>query len=529
MGALNLNPEDYLRRIYVAGDRTMLAVAWALCLLSLCLASWYDTWLLAFLVSLPITLGLTVAVWLAPGSLLTRVLNAVGFMVMAGMIIQQGHGMIELHFGIFVELAFLLYYRDWRVIVLASGVVAVHHGLFDYLQRSGMPVYVFDHNHGFGMVILHASYVVFEAILLIYMAQNLRAEAIASGEIAELGRQLAVVDGVIDVRVRVAQRGSVFGRDFQEFMSAIERSIGSARRSAAQLSSAMQELNEAAGHAGSAMSGHENETRNMAVGVELMVVTSGNMSRQAHAAREAASSASADAEQGRAAVQKSLDTMRQLEAAAKDAGEAMLRLEGDSARITEMVEVINDVADQTNLLALNAAIEAARAGEAGRGFSVVADEVAKLAHHTRTSTDKIGATVKSLQKGSADVIRAMQRSQQEAQRVLEHSMDVDRVLQVITQSTATISELNVGIVTAADQQMYSAEAVKESLQTIRSNATLAAGQVESTAEAARQMQELSELMEQSVRQFLCQDGEEPSGAQADDAASKSAFAKWATA
>jgi methyl-accepting chemotaxis protein len=108
-------------------------------------------------------------------------------------------------------------------------------------------------------------------------------------------------------------------------------------------------------------------------------------------------------------------------------------------------------------------------------------------------------------------------------------MDVDKVLQVITQSTATISELNVGIVTAADQQLLSTEGVKESLCTIRSNATLAAGQVESTAEAARQMQELSELMEQSVGQFLCQDDEEPSGAQAGDDVSLPAFAKWARA
>jgi methyl-accepting chemotaxis protein len=116
-------------------------------------------------------------------------------MCLAAAVIHQGHGMIELLFAIFSLLAFLLYYRDWKPLVLGSVVVAVHHVLFDILQRSGAPVYVMDHHHGLEYVAVHAADVVVEAVILVYMATLIRAEAIQSSEISALGTRMAVVDG----------------------------------------------------------------------------------------------------------------------------------------------------------------------------------------------------------------------------------------------------------------------------------------------------------------------------------------------
>ena len=89
-----------------------------------------------------VLLGAAVLVWrIAPGHLMTRLgLSAIG-MLMVGLLIQLGRGLTEMHFSVFVFLAFLLVYRDWRPIVAAAATIAVHHLLTNQLQTWGWPVY----------------------------------------------------------------------------------------------------------------------------------------------------------------------------------------------------------------------------------------------------------------------------------------------------------------------------------------------------------------------------------------------------
>jgi methyl-accepting chemotaxis protein len=446
-----MSSDRYLRHIYVQGDRIVLAVVWLMCLNSLALATWYDTWQTALFVSIPLALISSAAVFFASGSLFTRLVNGTVFMGLAAAVIHQGHGMIELHFAIFCLLAFLLYYRDWEPLVMGSVVVAIHHVLFDILQRAGSPVYPMDHHHGLEYVDIHAAYVVAEDVILVYMAASIRAEAIESAEISALGTRMAVVDGVIDLRVP-SEADSPFAEGFQEFIGCMARTIGSARRSATRLAHATDQLTSSAGSAREAVANQEESAQRMVETVGQMMDTSEEAVQQSRDALDAATSAQADAERSRVTVNQSLKRIRQLEAAVQDAGAVMERLNRDSLRIAEMVDVINEVADQINLLALNAAIEAARAGEAGRGFSVVADEVGKLAQHTRASTQKIGAAVDALQTASSDAQLALSRSEDAARLSVEDGQEVDRALQVIERSTIAIRELNGSIVAAADAQ-----------------------------------------------------------------------------
>jgi len=158
----------YMARLYQAGDRLLIWVLGGLLLLSCALAPWYHTWPEVIAVGLP---SMAVTGSLArtnPGALVTRCAIAAALMIFTALNIHQAHGMLELHFGVFVLLAFLLVYRDWVPVAVAATVIAVHHLALDFAQRRGLPVWVFSDNTGFGIVVVHAAYVVFEAALLMW-------------------------------------------------------------------------------------------------------------------------------------------------------------------------------------------------------------------------------------------------------------------------------------------------------------------------------------------------------------------------
>src|ERR1700741_3929859 len=152
--------------------RYFLPVLWLLFLLSLALAPWYGTWAPALLVGLPAALLPTIMVFTMPQALATRLAIGAATMVFCALNIHQAMGMIELHFGIFVLLALLVYYQDWRVIVFSAVVVAVHHIAFNQLQVMGYGTICLS-KPSLAVIIVHAVYVVIEAAALCYLAITL--------------------------------------------------------------------------------------------------------------------------------------------------------------------------------------------------------------------------------------------------------------------------------------------------------------------------------------------------------------------
>lgn len=178
-----------------AADRIMLGMM--VFLLALCLAVgwWTDSTSLSLLVGLPALLVPWTLFRMAPGSLASRLAIACALMVFSALTIQQSKGMIESHFGIFTLLAFLLYYRDWRPIVAAAGLIAVHHVVFGYLQAmNSAGITLLSGDVHLEVIALHAAYVVFEAAVLIFMATILRREALESALVAELSAQISEGD-----------------------------------------------------------------------------------------------------------------------------------------------------------------------------------------------------------------------------------------------------------------------------------------------------------------------------------------------
>ena len=212
----------YLEALYRAGDRLLLAVMALLAVISLALAPLHHTWTEALSIGLP---TLALCAWLVSahgGALVTRCAIAAGLMAFAALQVHQMHGMIEMHFAFFVLLAFLLYYRDWVPLVVAAAVTAVHHVSFDVLQQIGDSVFVFEAHSGFGIVLLHAAYVIFETALLVLMALRLRAEVSAVGADPRLLSRAAqdLAQGRLDVELRTQ------GTDEGSLVVAMERMRG---------------------------------------------------------------------------------------------------------------------------------------------------------------------------------------------------------------------------------------------------------------------------------------------------------------
>ena len=173
-----MNSQFSLHQLHIDGDKIMTVVCWVLFLFSFSLAAWHDTWVPAIVVGLPAAIVPTLLANLLPGSRVTRYAMATSFMTFCALHIHQGHGLVELHFGIFALLAFLVYYRDWSTIVVGAAVTAVHHVLFNYLQGADAGVFVFSQGASWSMVLVHAAYVVFESGVLIYLSLRALKEAL---------------------------------------------------------------------------------------------------------------------------------------------------------------------------------------------------------------------------------------------------------------------------------------------------------------------------------------------------------------
>ena len=159
-------------------DRLFVALIWGHFVASLLLSVWYQTWPQALVIGLPAALAVTGLAALRPGSVLVRCVVGAALMVFSALFVQQTHGLTEAHFHVFCALAFLLAYRDWRAIVAAAAVIAVHHGAFTLLQTMRLPVYIYtsDAVGPWTLTVIHAGFVIFESGILVALAVRMRAE-----------------------------------------------------------------------------------------------------------------------------------------------------------------------------------------------------------------------------------------------------------------------------------------------------------------------------------------------------------------
>ncbi len=288
---------------------------------------------------------------------------------------------------------------------------------------------------------------------------------------------------------------------FNNFVDKLQNIVRDVISSTTQLATAAEEMSVITSQTKQGMSQQQSETDEVVTAMNQMTSTVENVAKNASAAAAAAKDADEEASKGREVVRQTIDSIGQLAQEVEIAADVIQRLEQDSENIGVVLDVIKGIAEQTNLLALNAAIEAARAGEQGRGFAVVADEVRTLASRTQESTQEIQKMIEQLQTGARNAVEAMVHGRDQAKSSVDQAGLAGESLESITEVVASISNMNIQIAGATEEQSSVADEIKRNVSNISGIAKESAKGAHQTAEAGEELASLASQLQILVGQF----------------------------
>lgn len=271
--------------------------------------------------------------------------------------------------------------------------------------------------------------------------------------------------------------------------------------SSTQLASAAEEMNAITEESSRGLLRQNNEIDQAATAVNEMTAAVDEVARNAASASDAAQASDQSTRTGSDRVTRTVSAIEKLSKTVQNTSVDVEHLASQSKDISKVLEVIRTIAEQTNLLALNAAIEAARAGEQGRGFAVVADEVRALAHRTQTSTQEIEQMIGGILKGTEQATKAMSESCEQAEGTLTIAHEAGVALTLIAKAINEITEMNLMIATASEQQAEVARSVDGNLMSIRDLSIQSATGANQTAAASSELSRLAVDMSKLVARF----------------------------
>jgi twitching motility protein PilJ len=281
----------------------------------------------------------------------------------------------------------------------------------------------------------------------------------------------------------------------------LRRLVAGITSASLQVTTATQEAETVSGKLLQAASKQAVEIQGAGQSVAQMAVSMSDVSKKANDSSKVAESSLHAAQKGAQAVQNAIRGMNDIRVQIQETSKRIKRLGESSQEIGEIVQLISDITEQTNVLALNAAIQAASAGEAGRGFTVVAEEVQRLAERSAEATKHIGAIVKSIQRDTQEAIDAMERSTQGVVQGTKTADEADQALREIGTVSRQLAELIESISAATQQQATSAGKVASNMKVILGITQLTTDGTKQTATSAARLTALADGLKSSVAGF----------------------------
>jgi methyl-accepting chemotaxis protein len=461
-----------LESVYRAADGVMYLTLLGSLGVALAIGRTYHELALAFACDVLLLIMGTAAFVMARGRWPSQVVLTVCNVCAVALHIQLGYGTIEFHFGVFVLLGILLVYRNWRPLVLAAGLFAVHHILFDRMQALGYGVYCTPRAN-FLMVLLHATYVVVQTAVEIALANQLQLAATEATELSSIvrrvdqGEKLCLDTAGIAVSTPISGLLKQVVHKMEIAMAEVQATSGLVGDATTGVAVGNRQLSDRTASQAS-------RRQQTASTVEQLAAAVRNTSMAATQANQLAQATTQTAVDGKGAVQHVSHAMQHIASATR--------------RIAELSAEIDGIAFQTNILALNAAVEAARAGEHGRGFSVVAGEVRDLAQRAAVAAREI----KTLTGESVEHVSAGLELVGIAGQGMEHIVD----------QTHRVSTLIEDISTASTQQTSGLDDVGHVMEKLDADTRSNANQVEQTASATASLSQLASQLGAVVSRFV---------------------------
>jgi twitching motility protein PilJ len=311
-----------------------------------------------------------------------------------------------------------------------------------------------------------------------------------------------LAEGDLTVRATVSESITGAIADSVNFtVDELKGLVGRINHAAAQVTTATEEAQKTSSQLLAAAEKQSREIRETSASVLSMAKAMDDMSASATQSASVARQSLSAAQKGTQAVQNSITGMNEIREHIQDTSKRIKRLGESSQEIGEIVDLITDITEQTNVLALNAAIQAASAGEAGRGFTVVAEEVQRLAERSAEATKQIGAIVKTIQTDTQDAVSAMEKSTQGVVEGAKLSDAAGQALAEIGDVSQRLSQLIDGISATTQQQAKAASAVATSMQDILNITQQTTEGTKRTAVSIGQLAQLAQELKGSVSGF----------------------------
>ena len=311
-----------------------------------------------------------------------------------------------------------------------------------------------------------------------------------------------LANGDLTVRAQVTEHVTGAIADSINYtIDELRRLVSGITDASTQVTSATQEAQSVSSRLLEAAQKQAGEIQGAGQSVAQMAQAMIDVSKKAAESSKVAEASLNAAGKGSEAVQNAVRGMNDIRDQIQETSKRIKRLGESSQEIGEIVQLISDITEQTNVLALNAAIQAASAGEAGRGFTVVAEEVQRLAERSAEATKHISAIVKSIQRDTQDAVEAMERSTQGVVQGTRTADQAGQALREIEQVSKELATLIDSITQATQQQAASAARVAQNMKVILGITQLTTDGTKQTATAAVRLTALADSLKSSVAGF----------------------------